>query len=267
MPTILEGGCRVTTLREGTPRVVEGLRIWPLIGRATGAADISLRLLELAPGTSPAVDTPACDDVWYVLEGEATLLLNDRRHEIAPETGVYIAPRSRFSLTNRGPGALVLLSSRCPDPEGGEAPRTPAPSQASGGAPPLVRLADRAALPTGDRWYRVLVDDAVGSRQVTQFVGSIPPGRAPDHYHHYEEVLCILEGAGTMWAGRSHASIGPGSCVYLPRGQVHCVENTGRGPLRLLGVFYPAGSPAVRYEADGSAPLSGSAPRSGATAD
>jgi hypothetical protein len=26
------------------------------------------------------------------------------------------------------------------------------------------------------------------------------------------------------------------------------VENTGEGELRLLGVFYPAGSPAVRYE-------------------
>ena len=31
---------------------------------------------------------------------------------------------------------------------------------------------------------------------------------------------------------------------------MHCVENTGTGELRLLGVFYPAGSPAVRYETD-----------------
>jgi hypothetical protein len=29
---------------------------------------------------------------------------------------------------------------------------------------------------------------------------------------------------------------------------VHCVENTSGGELRLLGVFHPAGSPAVRYE-------------------
>jgi mannose-6-phosphate isomerase-like protein (cupin superfamily) len=103
-------------------------------------------------------------------------------------------------------------------------------------------------MPTGDRWYRVLVDHAIGSEQVTQFVGSIPPGRAPDHFHEYEEVLFILRGAGRMWTGDLNAPIGPGSCVYLPRGQVHCVENTGDGELRLLGVFYPAGSPAVRYE-------------------
>jgi oxalate decarboxylase/phosphoglucose isomerase-like protein (cupin superfamily) len=52
-----------------------------------------------------------------------------------------------------------------------------------------------------------------------------------------------------MWAGKTHTPIEPGSCVYLPKKQMHCVENTGAGELRLLGVFYPAGSPAVRYEA------------------
>ena len=84
---------------------------------------------------------------------------------------------------------------------------------------------------------------------MTQFVGSIPPGRAPDHFHEYEEVLFILRGEGRMWAGTISTPIEFGSCIYLPRKQVHCVENTGAGELRLLGVFYPAGSPAVRYEA------------------
>jgi mannose-6-phosphate isomerase-like protein (cupin superfamily) len=96
----------------------------------------------------------------------------------------------------------------------------------------------------------VLLDESVGSAQVTQFVGGIPPGRAPDHYHEYEEVLCILKGEGRLWAGASSTPIEAGSCVFLPRRQVHCVENTGSGELRLLGVFYPAGSPAVRYAVD-----------------
>jgi mannose-6-phosphate isomerase-like protein (cupin superfamily) len=94
----------------------------------------------------------------------------------------------------------------------------------------------------------VLVDDEIGSPKATQFVGSIPPGRAPDHFHEYEEVLFILKGQGRMWAGETHTEIAPGSCIYLPKGQVHCVENTGVDELRLLGVFYPAGSPSVRYD-------------------
>jgi oxalate decarboxylase/phosphoglucose isomerase-like protein (cupin superfamily) len=53
-----------------------------------------------------------------------------------------------------------------------------------------------------------------------------------------------------MWTEARSTPIEYGSCIYLPRKQVHCVENTGTGELRLLGVFYPAGSPAVRYETD-----------------
>ncbi len=111
----------------------------------------------------------------------------------------------------------------------------------------MVSLNERPLQRTGDRWYREIVNEEVGSRQVTQFVGIIPPGRAPDHYRLYEEVLCILDGHGEMWAGDTHTPIKPGSCIFLPRRQVHCVENAGPGDLRLLGVFYPAGSPAVRY--------------------
>jgi len=86
---------------------------------------------------------------------------------------------------------------------------------------------------------------------VTQFVGFIPPGRAPDHFHEYEEVVCILEGQGRFWSGSSSAPVARGSCLYLPRGQPHCLENTGEAPLRIHGLFYPAGSPAIRFEPRG----------------
>lgn len=106
----------------------------------------------------------------------------------------------------------------------------------------VLDLADRPRQQTGDRWYVELIQ-----AEVTQFVGSIPPGRAPDHFHLYEEVICILEGEGIMHAGDSSTPVGAGSCIFLPIRQRHCLENTGSGELRLLGVFYPAGSPAVRY--------------------
>ena len=81
-----------------------------------------------------------------------------------------------------------------------------------------VRLQDVPIQRTGERWYRELIQS-----DITQFVGSIPPGRAPDHFHLYEEVLCVLQGSGFVWAGETKAPIAPGSCVYLPRKQVHCV--------------------------------------------
>jgi len=245
MAVVLEGGCRVSTMHEGEPRVSGSLKIWNQVGKATGAKAISLRVLEFGPGTSPVLRNHACDEVVYVLEGSCSAVIDDVAYELGPETGVYLRPGQTLHVENRGENVVRLVSSQCPEETGEvESLNTAVKSD----LPPIVKLSDRRALPTADRWYRVLVDDEIGSEQVTQFVGSIPPGRAPDHFHEYEEVLFILRGEGRMWAGETNTPIGPGSCIYLPRRQVHCVENTGSGELRLLGVFYPAGSPAVRYE-------------------
>jgi mannose-6-phosphate isomerase-like protein (cupin superfamily) len=253
MAVSLEGGCRVTEMREGTPAVTGTVSAWPQVGRAVGAQAISLRTLEFAPGCSPGIQNQECDEVLYVLDAPdagATVVIDGWAYEVDSETGIYLAPGQSLAVNNPGPNSLVLLSSQCPEPAIPTDFRAVVIAHAQATRPattPLARLADRPALPTADRWYRVLVDDEVGSMQVTQFIGSIPPGRAPDHFHTYEEVLFILRGTGRMWAGETNTPIGAGSCVYLPREQVHCVENTGRDELRLLGVFYPAGSPAVRY--------------------
>jgi mannose-6-phosphate isomerase-like protein (cupin superfamily) len=235
-------------MHEGTPLVSGSLRIWNQISKAHGAEAISLRILEFDPGTSPGLRNRECDEVLYLLEGSCTIFIDGSTYEVGPETGLYLRPGQTLSVDNAGPNVVRFVSCQCPE----EGPGITAPldqPQRSQVSPPIVRLADRKALPTADRWYRVLVDDEIGSEQVTQFIGSIPPGRAPDHFHDYEEVLFILRGQGRMWAGETNTPIAPGSCIYLPKRQLHCVENTGEGELRLLGVFYPAGSPAVRYEA------------------
>ena len=261
MAVELAGGCRVSAMREGTPRVVGTLSIWNQVGKATGAKAISLRILEFGVGLSPALRNQESDEVLYVLEDlddpakpkRCTVFIDGRPHRVHTQTGIYLRPGQTLMVDNPGPDTVCFVSSQCPESDSrGILPlssvelvftdlRGPERS-------PIVRLVDQRETPTGDRWYRVLVDHEIGSEQVTQFVGSIPPGRAPDHFHEYEEVLFILRGEGRMWTGEQSTPIGPGSCVYLPRGQVHCVENTGDGELRLLGVFYPAGSPAIRYE-------------------
>ena len=210
MTVLLEGGCRVATMNEGLPRQEGSL--------------LSLRVLEFDPGRSSTLRNEDLDEVLFALN-ECRIFIDDDAHEVESQSGVFIPAKKTFRIENCG----TLISVQCPA------------TQAS--PPPIVKLADQRATPTADRWYRVLIDS-----EVTQFVGSIPPGRAPDHFHEYEEVLFILRGEGRMWTENKSTPIGYGSCIYLPRKQVHCVENTGAGELRLLGVFYPAGSPAVRYE-------------------
>ncbi len=253
MTITLEGGCRVSKMREGDPLVKGTLSIWNRIGRATGAQAISLRVLEFAPGLSPGIRDDDCDEILYVLDsdqGSVTerghpvrpserserasivdvspqLIIDGHSYQLSPDTGIYLRPDATFAVNNPGPSSVVMVSSQCPDPDC--EPRFDEPLTAlkvdSPELLPFVRLADRPLESTTDRWYRVLIDDKVGSKQVTQFVGSIPPGRAPDHFHQYEEVLFILRGEGRMWAGETTTPIAAGSCIYLPKGQVHCVEN------------------------------------------
>jgi len=215
MAVLLEGGCRVAQMREEAPQVQGEL--------------ISLRVREVAPEESVEFLSADRDEVLFAL-GSCTLLGEGDERRVEADTGIFLCAGERCVIKNRGPAPVDLVGVQCPA-TGKEVPQV------------VVSLAEQRAMPTAYRWYRVLIDS-----EVTQFVGSIPPGRAPDHFHEYEEVLFILRGEGRMWAGATSTPIGYGSCIYLPRRQVHCVENTGTGELRLLGVFYPAGSPAVRYE-------------------
>src|SRR6185295_9053466 len=163
--------CRVSKMHDGAHEVVGSLKIWNRIGKATGADAISLRILEFEPGTSPVLRSDEYDEVLYVLDGNCTVVIDGNAYQVGPETGIYVRPGQTLSVENPGPDLVRIVSSQSPAEV----------ANADAQSPPIVKLADRRALPTADRWYRVLIDEEVGSEQVTQFVGSIPPGRAPDH--------------------------------------------------------------------------------------
>jgi mannose-6-phosphate isomerase-like protein (cupin superfamily) len=95
----------------------------------------------------------------------------------------------------------------------------------------------------GDREFRVLLSSGL---TITQFAGLIPPGRAPEHQHAYDEVVHVLAGKGVIHLRTGDTPIEPGTAIYLPPQAPHCLENTGQDPLRVLGVFHPAGSPAAK---------------------
>ena len=257
MAVELEGGCRVFGLREGAPARLGSLTVWRHVGTESGARAISLSTLEVTPRASAAWRSGACDEVLFVVDGRGHVVIGGERHSIGPHTGIFVRPDETVTVENSDETPLIVLDSRCPDP--GPVYRIREPESILPGAfrdtpSPVVRFENQPTERAGDgRWFRVLVDAKVGCEQTTQFVGFIPPGRAPDHFHEYEEVACILAGEGRFWSGPASHPIAAGTCLYLPRRQPHCLENTGSGPLQLYGLFYPAGSPAVRYHPGGAA--------------
>ena len=143
MAVVLEGGCRVSTMGEGSPQVFGSMKVWNHIGKASGADAISLRILEFDPGTSPVLRDNECDEVLYLLEGSCTVVIDGNAYKLGPETGIYLRPGQTLRIENHD--VVRFVSSQCP--EESLAARNQSPS--------IVRLSDKRAVPTGDRWYRV----------------------------------------------------------------------------------------------------------------
>jgi mannose-6-phosphate isomerase-like protein (cupin superfamily) len=214
------------------------------VNAASGARHITQTVSEYAPGMSPLVANASAEEVLYVASGEAACIIStgdSTRFPLRPGAAVYIPPGTAYNIENAGPDTLRIVSSCCPL-------RT-----SKTGPPALVHEDQREEIRAGqDRVFRYLVHTDLGCEHVTQFVGWIPKSKAPFHKHTYEEVIYILDGRGILHLEEHLAAgeFGPGTSIYLPAGVVHCLENPHPEPVRLLGVFYPSGSPAAAYEND-----------------
>ena len=178
------------------------------------------------------------DEVLYVLEGRAKATVDGEKLALEPGTGGFVARGTPWRIESAED--LKLLSVLV---------EKPPPAAASHA---MIASAERGTATAG-REFTLLAHPQNGCESATQFVGYIPPGRAPEHFHLYDEVGYILAGEGAFHVGGESAPLRPGSCFHLPARLVHCLENHGPGEMRVLGVFRPAGSPAEAYYPDGSA--------------
>jgi quercetin dioxygenase-like cupin family protein len=211
----------------------------PLFGAERGCAEFEQRLLRFHEASAPhASETD--DNVLYVLAGSGVATIGGERVELAAGTAVWVASGTLWSVDEAH--ELEVLSVLV---------RDPLPANGSTHAVAAVDAVESGQATAG-RQFRLLTSPELGCSSVTQFVGYIPVVRAPDHFHKYDEVVYVLDGEGTLHIDGETAPLHAGSCVHLPAGLVHCLENTGPGEMRVLGVFRPAGSPAEAYYPDGT---------------
>jgi mannose-6-phosphate isomerase-like protein (cupin superfamily) len=146
-----------------------------------------------------------------------------------------------YTVDNEGPDELLIVSTTVPVEQVYRSPREV-----------IIRFEDQPELRAdAKRTFRYMVNQDAGCMDATQFVGIVEPCRAPDHSHPYDELGYIVEGEGFAHIGDESVPLKAGSCFHLPPEQVHCIENTGPGVMRILGVFHPSGDPASRaYEDD-----------------
>lgn len=239
-----------TVIPAGELARIDGSRRYRVpISKAMGARDIEQTISVYSRGVSPARRNPVGEEVLFVVRGEASCYIDGHRYALAPGTAVFVPQGSIYHIDNTGEADLEIVSVRCPEDAGTESGIEAPAFKANDTAPFLtVRESDQEPIAAGNRTFKYLVNEAVGATRVTQFVGVIPPGRAPMHHHSYEEAIYVIEGEGRVWSTEGSAEFKAGSSIYLPRGVSHSLENTGAANVRVLGVFHPSGSPAVRYD-------------------
>ena len=236
---VLAGGCRVYSGEDGDISSEGNRSTRAVVSPSSGSKRITQSVAEYVSGTSPSVTNPGAEEVMYVAAGTGNCVIDGARLGLRPGAAVYIPPDASYQIENSGPDPMQIISSCCPL------------IGTKTGSPAAIHEDDREQIRAGkDRIFRYLVHTDLGCRQVTQFVGWIPQSKAPFHWHAYEEVIYILEGRGILHLEEQPAAaeFSSGSSIYLPDHVVHCLENLGPAPIRLLGVFYPSGSPGEAYE-------------------
>jgi quercetin dioxygenase-like cupin family protein len=202
-------------------------------------SQLELAELRLADGDVHRVADPDHDTVFFVVEGRVTL----------DDTEV---PSAAIVRAGEDADLLAAADARILELKIGTAAEEHAPLGADARVVAVDRAEDDSA--TGKRAFQVLFGPENGCCHATLFVGYVPPGKAPWHFHLYDEIVWIWQGKARYHFGDTVQELEPGSAVRIRPRDVHIVENLSEtDELVLLGLFTPAGSPSAAYLARGPA--------------
>jgi quercetin dioxygenase-like cupin family protein len=186
-------------------------------------------------------DLGAAEDdlLLLVVAGDGTLALG-REHALTPGTAALVLAGEQAELHPGGSGLTILRATV------GAGAHRHAPL---GARETVLRLDDAAnGKASGARAFQVLFGPHNGSNRATLFAGFIPPGKAPWHYHLYDEIVWVPDGPGRLHVAGEVEELGPGSAFRLRPREVHIVENASSDrPMTIIGIFTPAGSPSAAY--------------------
>ena len=238
-------------------KFASGAMQW-LVDQRLGARHIMSYRLVVDPGETASHAHDGTEEALYVVEGSGEITVEGTTHRVGPGKAVFIPAGAEHSYENNGNKELLIVGAMAP-PIDPAAIRSVMPtldlaaslrsSAIDEGSIRPTMMDEQRVTPTlmGERSFRVLVNPEVGCRQMTQFTGVIPTGRAPLHAHPHEEAVYILEGEGRLWIGdKPVGPLRPGSVVFFPIGVRHTLENTGPADMKVLGAFSPAGSPEAK---------------------
>jgi quercetin dioxygenase-like cupin family protein len=223
-----------------------------MVDARLGAEHLMTFIYRLDAGNRSAAHAHPSEEVMYVLDGQGEALRGEVADPIAAGDSLSIPAGVAHALRNPSFRPLLLFGAMAPVIDRAGIVPVDRLSRPSLALPRPTREGEASVTLMGERSFRVLAGPQTGCREMTQFTGLIPPGRAPLHAHPHEECVYVLSGRGRLWTGDEVAGeLSPESAAFIPIGVQHTLENTGAEEvLKVLGVFSPAGSPAAKLPSE-----------------
>jgi quercetin dioxygenase-like cupin family protein len=211
----------------------------PLVPRIDGS-ELALDAVRLDPGESFTLAPRDDDTLLFVHEGDGTFVLGVEEHRLGYASAALLLAGEEATLAAGTDGLAGVRATAGPGTD----------RHASLGSRETVVAVEfeKSHDATGARSFQVLFGPNNGSTRSTLFVGFVPPGKAPWHYHLYDEIVWIPEGPGRLHLGNGVEELGPESSFRLRPRELHIVENASVDKtMILLGIFTPAGTPSAAY--------------------
>jgi quercetin dioxygenase-like cupin family protein len=201
---------------------------------------LSLEAVFLDPGAGFEVSGEERDAIVYVSSGSVDARIGAEAAALERGGAAHLTTGRRGRLVAGAEGAQLFVFA---------VDRT-ADEHAPLGEPRAFNRVDFSDLDpaTSNRSFQVLFGPGNGSLHATFFVGIVPPGAAPWHFHQYDEIVVLSEGEMTFHQP-GHSVVGQAGTAFriLPR-DLHVNENTSATEDAIeLGIFTPAGSPSAAY--------------------
>ncbi len=244
---VLNGGCYVFSPGKAALREFENLKYCAVIGPDFGAIYQSQFYFEVSAGQSPVISFGDREVVLFISAGEAEICISGKTFYAPPHSGAYIRQGEAFRVTPEPGEPVKFLASACPRADAPEWLEDMPDNFDRAEPDRVVPLDPSQRQGMADRYFQMLVDKAVGSNVVTQFIGHIPLSKAEPHRHLYEEALIILSGQGCMWTENLKTPVRAGDVIFLPRKQIHSLEATNEDGMLVVGTIYPGDNPAINY--------------------
>ncbi len=158
-------------------------------------------------GASAVVKYPAEEQIYYILDGNGTLLYEDQKVAVKKDDFMYLPPAVAHGMSNLSnrPVRLLVMGFKIPAGK-----NVPAPAKVM-----LANAADVGLVPVGGHGptslFKLLMGTteskrdklAAASQMVSLFIMDFAPGgtNIPHHHEMEEEIYYVLRGHGDMVAG------------------------------------------------------------------